>query len=517
VQLDAVRLLIREQSMRIALRVAALTFAALVASLGTSYAWGGPQLVSGADPYANCTFGAGQGDTSFPSDEVEPFIATNPTNPSNVLGAWQQDRWTDGGSRGLVAGVSFDGGHHFQQTTLPFSTCAPGGVNFSRASDAGVAFDQTGLAYSLAVVFNGPFGTCIPNGIAEARSFDGGRTWKDTRIISSNVGTGPNCNPTDDKPLIFADPTRPRTAYAVWDRFIDVPGTAATASTIERAISTRSGHAVTAAAAPAQASPAMLSVTHDGGAHWSAPQVIVQAGANEFTDGNSLVIDPRSGTLYDFDVLTTADGVDHLNYVRSDDGGQTWSPRNIIRAIVRAEPNDPITGAPVRGGEESLQAINPVTGQLYDTWEDPTPSGGLFDQVEMITSFDQGQTWSQPQIVSTATGRPAFMPTLAVAPDGRVGLTYYDYRNLAAGNTTTLPTDLWFKSSTPGPLHFGPDVHVAGSFDMLVAPEVDTRGHFIGDYQGTTVVNGKFRPLFVQANSSGAANDPTDVFTAGPF
>lgn len=505
--------------MRNAWKLAVLAAAALVASVGTTYAWGGLVQVSDPDPYASCTAGAGQGDTSFVSDEVEPFIAANPARGGNMVGAWQQDRWNDGGSRGLVAGVSSDGGRHFQQTTLPFTTCAPGGINFGRASDPGVAFDRTGLAYSIAVVFDGPFGTCIRNGIAAARSFDGGRTWRDTRLISSNTGSGPNCNPTDDKELIFADPTRPLTAYAIWDRFVDVPGTAATAATLRMAPSgrlARSSAAAAPLAAPAQSSPAMLSVTHDGGNTWSAPQVVLQTGANEFTDGNSLVIDPHSGTLYDFDVLTTPDNVDHLAYVRSDDGGQTWSPRHIIRDIVRAEPNDPVTGAPVRAGEESLQAINPVTGQLYDMWEDPTPSGGQFDQVEMITSFDQGQTWSTPQIVSTPTGRPAFMPTLAVTANGTVGITYYDYRNLAADNTTTLPTDLWFKESPPGPLRFGPDVHVAGSFDMLVAPAVDVRGHFIGDYQGITVAGGKFRPVFVQT-SSADPNNPTDVFVAGPF
>ena len=39
----------------------------------------------------------------------------------------------------------------------------------------------------------------------------------------------------------------------------------------------------------------------------------------------------------------------------------------------------------------------------------------------------------------------------------------------------------------------------------------------IEDYQGITVVGGKFLPLFVQATTSGAANDPTDVYVAGPF
>ena len=119
---------------RYAWRAGALTLAALVASVSTAFA-DGLQQVSGADPYANCTAGAGTGDTSFPSAEVEPFIAANPNNPSNIVGAWQQDRWTDGGSRGLVATSSTDGGRHFQQTTLPFSRCAPGGVPYARASD----------------------------------------------------------------------------------------------------------------------------------------------------------------------------------------------------------------------------------------------------------------------------------------------------------------------------------------------------------------------------------------------
>jgi hypothetical protein len=491
--------------------VAAVTVAALVASVSTTYAWGLSQ-VSGVDPYASCTIGAGQGDMSFPSAEVEPFIATNPVSSDNVLGAWQQDRWNDGGSRGLVATFSLDGGRHFQQSTLPFTRCAPGGINYARASDPGLAFDRTGLAYSIAVVFDGPFGTCIRNGIAAARSFDGGRTWRDTRLISANVGAGVNCNPTDDKELIFADPSRPLTAYAIWDRFVDVPGTAATAATLARAPSGRLRARSAAAAAPAQSSPAMLSVTHDGGDHWSTPQVVLQTGANEFTDGNYLIVDRHRGTLYDFSVLTTPDGVDHLVSVRSDDGGQTWSPRHVIRDIVRAEPNDPITGEHVRAGEEATPAINPETGQLYDVWEDPTPSGGQFNQVLMITSMDQGQTWSQPQVVSTPTGRPAFMPTVAVGSDGTVGVTYFDYRNLAAGNTTTLPTDVWLKESPPGPLRFGPDTHVSGSFDMLVAPFVDSRGHFIGDYQGLTAADGKFRPLFVKT-SSGDVNNRTDVFT----
>ena len=34
----------------------------------------------------------------------------DPSNPMNIVGSWQQDRWSNGGSRGLVAGISTDGG-----------------------------------------------------------------------------------------------------------------------------------------------------------------------------------------------------------------------------------------------------------------------------------------------------------------------------------------------------------------------------------------------------------------------
>ena len=62
----------------------------------------------------------------------------------------------------------------------------------------------------------------------------------------------------------------------------------------------------------------------------------------------------------------------------------------------------------------------------------------------------------------------------------------------------------------------GPDARVGicveRSFDMLVAPFVDTRGHFVGDYEGLTAAGRQFHPLFVRA-SGGDVNDRTNVFT----
>src|SRR2546421_12931662 len=56
-----------------------------------------PVLVSGPSPYANCTIGGGAGATNYVNAEVEPYVAVNPATAGNVIGVWQQDRWSDGG------------------------------------------------------------------------------------------------------------------------------------------------------------------------------------------------------------------------------------------------------------------------------------------------------------------------------------------------------------------------------------------------------------------------------------
>ena len=65
-------------------------------------------LVSGPSPFAGCTVG-GPG-TNYVNAEVEPYVAVNPANPTNYIGVWQQDRWSNGGAHGLMSAASFDGG-----------------------------------------------------------------------------------------------------------------------------------------------------------------------------------------------------------------------------------------------------------------------------------------------------------------------------------------------------------------------------------------------------------------------
>src|SRR5256886_4686219 len=109
---------------------------------GLALAAAGPIDVSGLSPFASCTVG-GPG-TNFVNSEVEPFVALNPAKPSNIVGVFQQDRWSNGGAHGLVASTSHDGGATWTESWAHFSTCSGGtaanGGNYDPASRPGVTF-----------------------------------------------------------------------------------------------------------------------------------------------------------------------------------------------------------------------------------------------------------------------------------------------------------------------------------------------------------------------------------------
>src|SRR6266496_6545706 len=132
-----------------------LVVLSIVATTGSAFAASPVNLVtvSGPSPYANCSI-AGQPGTNYLNAEVEPWVSINPKNPSNIIGVWQQDRWSNGGARGLVAGYSLNGGKSWKETPLPFSSCAPGGLPYQRASDPWVSFGPDGTAYTVSISFD---------------------------------------------------------------------------------------------------------------------------------------------------------------------------------------------------------------------------------------------------------------------------------------------------------------------------------------------------------------------------
>src|SRR5437773_8443511 len=108
---------------------------------------------NGDSPFASCDISGFliPGETNYVNTELEPWVAVKPTNPSNIIGVYQQDRYTRGGARGLAAAVTHNGGMTWSSTYPHFSTCAGGteanGGDFQRASDPWVTFSPNGDAY----------------------------------------------------------------------------------------------------------------------------------------------------------------------------------------------------------------------------------------------------------------------------------------------------------------------------------------------------------------------------------
>ena len=180
---------------------------------------GDPQFrVSGTSPFAAGCDGAPAFGTLYVNAEVEPMVALNPRNANNVVGVWQQDRWSTGGARGLLTGMSLDGGWTWTQHMAAFSHCTGGsaanGGDYSRASDPWVTFAPDGTVYQSSLSFNGGvLAAGSSSAILVSRSTDGGATWSNPTTVISD---GPSF--FNDKESITADPTDSRLVYALWDR-----------------------------------------------------------------------------------------------------------------------------------------------------------------------------------------------------------------------------------------------------------------------------------------------------------
>ena len=437
---------------------------------------------SQASPYPN---GCGGGPGVVEDAEVEPYLAINPANPSNLVAAWQQDRFPDGGAHGLVVGSSMDGGLHWAEHTLPFSVCGGGtagnGGDYSRASDPWVSFSPDGsAAYVISISFTG--NTLQPGSVSSvlvSRSADGGVTWGTPQPLIIDGG-----NAFNDKESITADPTDSHFVYAVWDRL------------------TTDGHGA-----------AMLARSIDGGTSWQPAVAIYDPGVNNQTLGNEIVGMP-DGTILDlFEEIdgTSGNSATSTNRViRSTDHGATWSAPITVAANLAVGAADPNTRTPIRSGAGLPQMAAGPGKQLAVVWEDGRFTNGEVDGIAYSASGDDGLTWSAPVQINAVTSTPAFTPSVAILADGTVGVSYFDFRKDSVGDPT-LPTDYWFTSSSDG-VHWS-EQHITGSFDMQLAP--DAEGLFVGDYEALGKVGSAFVPFFVQTNDENTS-DRTDSYYLPP-
>lgn len=416
--------------------------------------------------------------TLYTNTAAEPYLAVNPTSPMNLISAWQQNRWSDGGAQGLNLAASFDGGATWTLTNAAFSRCTGGNSgnpgDYARATDVWLTVSPAGVVYALALSFSGA--TLLPgssSGMLVAQSRDGGLTWSAPIALIQDGSTVFN-----DKGSITADPTDANYVYAVWDRL--------------------SGQS---------AGPSYVAVTANAGATWQAARSIYDPGAQSQTLGNQIVVLPGDVVLDLFTELGATSAL--VRVIRSTDHGANWSAALTLSDLQAVGTTDPNTGAAVRDGSGLVSVSVGPGGIVYVAWQDSRFSGGQHDGIAMTHSADGGLTWSVPVQVNADPNVPAFTPTIHVRADGVIGVTYYDLRSNTSSPASLL-ADCWLVTSSDG-VTFR-ESHLSGPFDLDLAP--DSRGQFLGDYEALASTPSSFLPFYVQTDAG--AQVRSDAFIDFP-
>jgi hypothetical protein len=460
------------------------------------------------------------------NSEIEPWMSLNQADELNLIGAWQQDRWNNGGSEGIVTASSFDGGLTWTTNANTKSSICTGGTaanggNYERASDPWVDFSPDGTAYlmTLSVDSNpGGFGTS-PNAMLVMRSTNGGATWSGPITLKRDE----NPNVLNDKNTLTADPNDSDFVYAVWDRLVSPPGETPNPEAFENAIAFRG--------------PVWFSRTTNGGASWETARLIYQPGTLNQTIGNQIVVLPDNdqfdGELVDvFDLIQNAANRPpgrgfSIQVIRSSDNGATWSRRaitvdrhNTFQGLV-IDPDDPNPATnPVRTGDIIPQVtVDPNSGAIYVVFQDSR--FGPRSSIAFTQSLDGGFTWSPTiKINQTPTNislgnQQAFNPVASVLDDGTIGVRYSDFRaNQAFPAIEPLATDEFLAHCHPttpsacaNAANWGSEVkQTDASYNMRQAPFA--RGWFVGDYVGMDTDGEDWLPFWSQPFGT----DPGNAF-----
>ena len=403
----------------------------------------GPRVRPGVDPAA------------LPSNQraqAEPHIARNPRNPDELLATFQEGRFTDGGALGCGYAHSTNGGISWTRAWIPGVTKIAGGT-FDRATDPVAAYDALGNGYLCTL---GLSGQSLEVGVLLlSQSTNGGATFTPPREVYRPASTE-----------IFPDKN--------WCA-INTRTTAPFAGRI----------AVTFTRFVGAFNPLAITTSDDQGLTWTLPSVFTPADGScqgsqpaWLPDGSLVVVywnfqNSRLGTA------------DHVECVRSLDGGQTFGPPTLVNDRVR------MFNAPVvrNGAFLPSAAVAQDSGAILVCYQ--AYDAQFLPRVMVQRSLDSGATWSAPLPVSdnlildpaglapVSTGE-VFNPAIGVSPDGnRVVVAFFDTR------IQRLPwVDTFAAESVDGGVTWGPNLRLTDrSTDVRLAPLTGS-GYMLGDYLG---------------------------------
>jgi len=433
------------------IRVALIALLLLPLALVSAFAGVGPldDCARREAPLPPCNVWASRPPTG-PANEVH--IAVNPLDPRHLLAvAKDYSLGANGDCRpggawhvGSASYVTFDGGLTWSVARVPApypnGGAEPSPLAWKCGSDPVAMFGPDGTAYYL--VLNFQYAGARQASIAVARSPDGGLTWpaSDIRVVHTSGG--------DDKE--WGAVGNDGTVHVVWT---DV----------------NNGRIYYARSLP--------------GWTFETPRVLATAG---FGNPAVTVDTGPSGEVY----VVWRDG-GSIKFVRSADFGASFGS---VRVAFTTSPYEQSVAPrlpfmPQLAVDDS--PASPFAGSVYVVWPRATGVGDA--DAYLAYSRDGGATWSAHVRVSDdASARRQVMPTVAVAPNGRVDVAWLDQR--------LSPTlDFWtafLAQSTDGGASFLPN-RQAQEVPLFEEWSYHQDGSiFIGDYIGVASTDAHAYPIF---------------------
>lgn len=167
----------------------------------------------------------------------------------------------------------------------------------------------------------------------------------------------------------------------------------------------------------------MMAVSDDGGETWTEPIDLLDAAGMDDVYGSDVpmpVVGPE-GTAYVFTKERPERGDEtppsRLLMFTSEDGGETWDGEVVFEGVPQLDNPD--------------AAVDPTNGNLYLAWSQRGEERSDPADIYFMASTDAGETWTDPmRLTDDATqGYSKYHPGINVAPNGRVDVAWYDFRN----------------------------------------------------------------------------------------
>jgi hypothetical protein len=393
-----------------------------------------------SDPYTNTS--------SQHHTQVEPDTFAF---GSTIVAAFQEGRFTDGGSSNIGWVSSTDGGQTFAGGSLPAITtnASPSGP-FARASDPSVAYDAKHGVWLISSLALDASDTGVA--VLVSRSLNGGSTWSNPVTVASVTGTA-----FFDKDWIVCDDTASSphygNCYAQWDDNGD-------------------GNRI------------KMSTSSDGGATWGVPQ---NTAGNATGLGGQPVVQP-GGTV----IVPIADAFEgSILAFSSSDGGASWSNPVTVATISEHLAAGGLRTSPLPSAEIDH------AGRVYVAWQDCRFRSGCSSNDIVLSSSLDGQTWSpvsRVPIDDVASGVDHFIPGLAVDPStagtsARLALTYYYYPVASCDTSPPCQLDVGYLSSADGGASWTAPTQLGGPMQLAWLPSTN-QGYMVGDYISTSFALG---------------------------